>query len=63
MGRLFPLAVVELEYGEWLTSVGRADEAQEHLNEALAIFERCGAKPWIARARQPKALTREPAPV
>jgi class 3 adenylate cyclase/tetratricopeptide (TPR) repeat protein len=47
----FPLAVVQLEYAEWLADAGRADDATPLLAEALATFERLGATPWVDRAK------------
>ncbi len=48
----FHLAVVLLEHGEWLDARLRADEAAPLVAEALDVFERLGASPWISRARQ-----------
>src|SRR5262249_17628685 len=50
-GLTFPLAVAELEHGEWLVGQGRADEAEPLLAEALEIFERLEATPWLERAQ------------
>jgi hypothetical protein len=49
-GLTFNLAVTQLEYGEWLTAHGRADEAESLLAEAREIFERLEAAPWLERA-------------
>ncbi|HEY8774634.1 MAG TPA: adenylate/guanylate cyclase domain-containing protein [Gaiellaceae bacterium] len=49
-GLTFPLAVTELEHGEWLTAQGRTDEAESLLAEAREIFERLEAPPWLERA-------------
>jgi class 3 adenylate cyclase/tetratricopeptide (TPR) repeat protein len=46
----FYLGVAELEHAEWLASQGRRDEAEPLLAEALEIFERLEAKPWLERA-------------
>ena len=40
-----------LEYGQWLTDQGRADEARAALQESGTIFESLGAVPWIERVR------------
>jgi tetratricopeptide (TPR) repeat protein len=45
----FWLAVVLLEYGEWLAQAGRAEEAAPLLEEARETFERLEAKPWLER--------------
>src|SRR5204863_3350280 len=45
----FPLAVVQLEYAEWLGDAGRADDAAPLLADARAVFERLEATPWIDR--------------
>jgi hypothetical protein len=45
----FDLAVALLERAEWLSGEARADEAGPLLAEAREIFERLGAKPWLAR--------------
>ena len=49
-GLTFPMAVTELEHGEWLVGQGRGDEAEQLLAEAGEIFERLEATPWIERA-------------
>jgi class 3 adenylate cyclase len=46
----FHAAVVQLEYGEWLTARGRPDDAQPLLAEARDTFERLQAAPWLERA-------------
>ncbi|MGZ4339163.1 MAG: tetratricopeptide repeat protein [Gaiellaceae bacterium] len=48
-GLVFPLAVVELEHGEWLLAQGRHDDAEPLLSEARETFERLAATPWLAR--------------
>jgi class 3 adenylate cyclase/tetratricopeptide (TPR) repeat protein len=48
----FRLAVVLLEHAEWLGSGQRGDEAAPLVDEALGVFERLGATPWIARSRR-----------
>jgi tetratricopeptide (TPR) repeat protein len=45
----FYLAVVQLEHGEWLTTLGRPDDAQALLAEARDTFERLRAQPWLDR--------------
>jgi hypothetical protein len=37
------------EHGEWLDRQERQEEARVLLNEALGIFERLGALPWLER--------------
>jgi class 3 adenylate cyclase/tetratricopeptide (TPR) repeat protein len=49
MGVPFWMAVTLLEYAEWLTGEGRADDATASLTEAREIFERLGARPWLER--------------
>jgi ATP/maltotriose-dependent transcriptional regulator MalT len=49
--RPFERARTELCYGERLRRSRRRREAQEHLESALATFERLRAVPWAARAR------------
>ena len=49
-GLTFPMAVTELEYGEWLVARKRGDEAEQLLAEACEIFERLEATPWSERA-------------
>ncbi len=39
-------ARVQLEYGRWLTAVGRGDEAVPHVVAALEIFNQIGAARW-----------------
>jgi hypothetical protein len=47
----FVLAQVLVECGELLVADERDDEAAPLLDEAMAIFERLGAAPWLERAR------------
>jgi class 3 adenylate cyclase/tetratricopeptide (TPR) repeat protein len=56
LGFVFWRAVAQLEYAEWLTQQDRAAEAQPLLDEAIEVFERLEATPWVDRARQ--ALSR-----
>jgi class 3 adenylate cyclase/predicted ATPase len=51
----FYLAVTQLEFGEWLTSQGRGEEAESLLAESREIFERLEAAPWIERLDAPLA--------
>ncbi|HZB02322.1 MAG TPA: adenylate/guanylate cyclase domain-containing protein [Actinomycetota bacterium] len=46
----FRLAVVLLEYAEWLEERGRRDDAGPLVPEARAIFQGLQAKPWLDRA-------------
>ena len=46
----FPIAVVLLEFGEWLDRRGRGDDAPALVAEARSIFDGLGARPWIERA-------------
>ncbi|MDP9283504.1 MAG: tetratricopeptide repeat protein, partial [Actinomycetota bacterium] len=48
----FFLAVVQLEYAEWLIAEHRAEDAGPLLAEADAVFERLDARPWLRRAEQ-----------
>ena len=45
----FHLALVQLEFGEWLTSRGRADEARSMFDEARSTFEELRAAPYLER--------------
>jgi hypothetical protein len=49
-GEPFPRARTQLALGERLRRDGRRWDARPHLHEALATFERLGARPWAARA-------------
>jgi class 3 adenylate cyclase/tetratricopeptide (TPR) repeat protein len=49
MAMPFYLAVTGLEYAEWLSEQGRADEAAPLLAEAREIFEGLAATPWLER--------------
>ena len=59
----FHLAVVALEYGEWLAAQGRTDEAEPLVAEAREIFERLGAVAWMERAAQLPSSGRTGEPV
>jgi DNA-binding CsgD family transcriptional regulator len=43
-------AVLRLEYGEWLRRQRRINEAKPLLGEALVVFRRLRARPWLERA-------------
>ena len=47
----FETARTQLVLGERLRRAGQRREAREHLDAALATFERLGARPWQERAR------------
>jgi tetratricopeptide (TPR) repeat protein len=55
----FHLAATQLEYADWLTAQGRAEEAHPLLAEAREIFEKLKAKPWLERLGQPPGVERE----
>jgi class 3 adenylate cyclase/tetratricopeptide (TPR) repeat protein len=46
------LAVTLLEHGESLVGQGQAAEAEPLLAEAMEVFERLAATPWLERARR-----------
>jgi tetratricopeptide (TPR) repeat protein len=48
-GLVFHHAVSQLEHAEWLTTQGRAVDAQPLLTEARETFERLEANPWLQR--------------
>ncbi|HEX6763703.1 MAG TPA: adenylate/guanylate cyclase domain-containing protein [Gaiellaceae bacterium] len=52
----FFLGVTLLEQAEALFAAGQADDAAPALDEAVAIFDRLGARPWLARAAEANAL-------
>ena len=58
----FFLAVVQLEYAEWLARAARADEAVPLFAEAQAVFERLEAVPWIERLRSEDVGSRAQVP-
>jgi tetratricopeptide (TPR) repeat protein len=58
----FPLAVVQLEYAEWLFEAARADDATPLLATALATFEGLEATPWVERAKAHDVASRAPVP-
>jgi DNA-binding CsgD family transcriptional regulator len=49
--RAMESARTALLYGEWLRRARRRSEARGHLQGALDVFERLGARPWADRAR------------
>ena len=49
MEKPFGVAIVQLEYAEWLTAEGRVEDAAEPSAEAREIFERLRATPWLDR--------------
>jgi len=49
-------ARVELCWGVRLSEAGRVEEAEDHLKEALATFDRLGAQGWGALTRRELAL-------
>jgi tetratricopeptide (TPR) repeat protein len=49
LGIPFWIGVTLLEYGEWLVSQERDDEAVAHISEAREIFVRLEAAPWLER--------------
>jgi len=48
----FYMAATLLEHGEWLIEHARAEDARPLLDEALAIFERLKAGPWLERTEK-----------
>jgi len=59
---VFPLAVTLLEHAEWLTSVGRSEEAAPLLDESWELFERLRARPWLERLAAARAVVPQLAP-
>ncbi|HEY7208439.1 MAG TPA: adenylate/guanylate cyclase domain-containing protein [Gaiellaceae bacterium] len=55
----FSLGVCLLEHGEWLVGEGRRTEAEPLLDEALGLFGRLGAKPWLDRTARAASTARE----
>ncbi len=45
----YQMAMVMIEFAEWLDVEGRGTEARPLFDEAREIFERLGAKPWLDR--------------
>jgi len=63
LGIPFWLAVTQLEHAEWLVGQGQPSQAEPRFAEAIEIFERLDARPWLERttrlasAGQPEAAT------
>lgn len=55
----FDEARTRLLFGEWLRRRGQRSEARAQLRPAAAVFERLGAAPWAARAREELRATGE----
>jgi class 3 adenylate cyclase/tetratricopeptide (TPR) repeat protein len=53
--------VTLLEYGEWLITENRADEAEPLLAEAREIFDRLEARPWLDRVEKVRGPAEVPA--
>jgi tetratricopeptide (TPR) repeat protein len=53
---------LQLEYGRWLLSCGRTEEARTYLTKANAVFERIGAARWRRRASSALAFLNETYP-
>jgi class 3 adenylate cyclase/tetratricopeptide (TPR) repeat protein len=53
----YQLAIVVLEYGQWLVAQGRRDDAQPLLDEARETFERLRATRWLERIDAMGTLT------
>ena len=49
IGTPFWLAETLLEHGEWLVEQARVEEAKPLLDDALEIFDRLKARPWLER--------------
>ena len=49
LGMSLWVATTLAEQAEWLRQEGRAQQADQVGEEAAAIFERLGAKPWLRR--------------
>jgi DNA-binding CsgD family transcriptional regulator len=54
-------ALTELLFGEWLRRARRRADARPHLRNALELFQRLGATPWIERASTELRATGETA--
>ena len=60
LGERWLLAEVLADYGRFLVSAGRFDDAEPLLDEAQELFERMGATRWLERieaARSPAKVT------
>jgi class 3 adenylate cyclase/tetratricopeptide (TPR) repeat protein len=51
----FWLGVTLLEHAEWLVGQDRGEEASQPLAEAVDIFDRLRARPWLERASEVRA--------
>jgi hypothetical protein len=60
-GRALHLAAVLADYGIWLAECGRGTEAEPLLDEAQALWERAGAKRWLALIESARATIQVPA--
>ncbi|MFJ5035794.1 ATP-binding protein [Streptomyces sp. NPDC088560] len=58
----FDTARVRLFYGERLRRSRATTEAREQLTQALDVFQRLGAKPWMSRAAAELRASGQPAP-
>jgi hypothetical protein len=58
VGAPFARSVSALEFGEWMSAIGDEERARALLDEAQAVFERLGAKPWVERVGTAGSLTR-----
>ena len=54
----FDRARIELAHGEWLRRRRAMTAARAHLDAALEVFDRLGARPWSERARAELRATR-----
>lgn len=55
-GQPLLVARVELCWGVRLSEAGRVEDAEVHLHDALAAFDRLGAQGWVTLARRELAL-------
>jgi class 3 adenylate cyclase/tetratricopeptide (TPR) repeat protein len=61
-GLVFLLACTQLEHAEWLSAVGRHEEAAPLLREARGTFERLRATPWLERVDAMSPVPAAPVP-
>jgi len=52
IGMPFWFAVTQLEHAEWLLANGQQPDTKPMLAEAVQVFERLHARPWLDRVRQ-----------